>query len=48
MIIFKTRYQADKERKENPFRNNEEKIIKVSGGYTLMTPDEYYTWENQK
>lgn len=46
--IFKTRYQADKVRKTDPFFNGAEKIIKVEGGYVLMDNEEYRIWKMQK
>lgn len=41
-MIYKNRYQATKDRKGN------EKIIKVCGGYKIMTPQEYKIWKKQK
>lgn len=46
--IFKNRYQADKERRTNPYYNGAEKIIKVCGGYVLMDADDYRIWRMQK
>ena len=48
MEIYKTRYQADKVRKTDPWHSSDEKIVKVSGGYVLMTAEEYETWKKQK
>lgn len=46
--IYKSRYQADKARKTEPFFNGAEKIIKVYGGYVLMDAEEYRIWKMQK
>lgn len=46
--IFKNRYQAIKERNNNPFYNGSEICVKVCGGYVLMNAEEYRIWRNQK
>ena len=43
MEIFKNRYQAEKIRKKG-----EEVIVKVFGGYTIMTYFNYHVWRAQK
>lgn len=48
MLIFETRYAAKKFLKENPFHSSAEKIVKVCGGYTVMTEWDYRVWKNQK
>jgi len=48
MEIFKTRYQAEKERKTSEWHNGSEKIVKVEGGYTLMSEEDYRIWKLQK
>lgn len=48
MEIYKTRYLACKERKNNPFYNGSEIIVKVGGGYTIMDADKYRIWKKQK
>lgn len=48
MEIFKTRTEADKARKTDPWHRSNERIVKVSGGYALMTEQEYQTWKKQK
>ena len=48
MEIYKTRYAADKVRKTDPYHRSDEKIIKVEGGYTLMTAQDYEIWKMQK
>jgi len=48
MEIYKTRYMADKVRKTDPYHSTSEIIVKVCGGYTLMTAEEYRIWKNQK
>lgn len=42
MIIYNTRYQAKKN------ATSEEKVVKVDGGYTIMSYDEYRRWKGQK
>ena len=48
MKVFKNRYQAEKERKSNPYCRSTDKIVKVSGGYVIMEQNIYYTWKKQK
>ena len=43
MTVYKTRYQAEKAR-----RKGEEVVVKVSGGYAVMTYAEYNIWKRQK
>lgn len=43
MMVYKNRYQAEKDR-----RKGSEVIVKVSGGYVIMTYDEYAIWKKQK
>lgn len=43
MVTYGTRYQAEKNR-----RKGEEIVVKVSGGYAVMTYQEYRIWKNQK
>ena len=43
MKHYDTRYQAEKARKKG-----EEIIVKVSGGYVIMTYREYQIWKKQK
>lgn len=43
MDIYKTRYQAEKDRNKG-----KERVVKVDGGYTLMTYQEYEIWRKQK
>ena len=42
MIIYQTRYQARKN------ATNGEVVVKVCGGYAVMSYDEYRVWKNQK
>lgn len=42
MKIYETRYKAKKE------ANSDERIVKVDGGYIIMSPSEYSVWKNQK
>lgn len=42
MQIYDTRYQAQKEKRDG------EKVIKVNGGYAIMTFSEYEVWKKQK
>ena len=48
MIIFENRYQAEKEKKNNPWYSSIDKVVKVDGGYTIMTIREYLIWKEQK
>ena len=48
MEIYKTRKEADTVRKSDPWHTSEERIVKVTGGYALMTESEYQNWKNQK
>ncbi len=43
MTIYPTRYQAEKSR-----RKGEEIVVKVCGGYTVMTYTDYQIWKAQK
>lgn len=43
MTVYKTRYQAEKAR-----RKGEEVVVKVSGGYAVMTYAKYNIWKRQK
>lgn len=42
MHIYKNRYQAGKDKR------GDEKIVKVNGGYVLMTAEDYRIWKMQK
>jgi hypothetical protein len=42
MKIYETRYQARKD------KTSDEKVIKVCGGYVLMTAQEWGVWKKQK
>ena len=46
--IYTTRYQAGKERKTSPRHDSDERIVKVDGGYTLMSEGDYQTWRKQQ
>lgn len=48
MTIYKTRYQAIKARKTDRVYSMMDKIVKVEGGYTIMTASDYNTWRKQK
>ena len=43
MRFFETRYKAEKDR-----RKGEEVVVKCSGGFLVMTYDEYRVWKLQK
>ena len=43
MIIYTTRYQAEK-----ALCKGAEIVVKVDGGYTVMTYAEYNIWKKQK
>ena len=42
MYIYKNRYQAEKDKRDG------EKVVKVCGGYVIMTADQYRVWRSQK
>lgn len=42
MTIYPTRYQAKKN------ATSEDKVVKVCGGYAVMTIDEYNTYKGQR
>lgn len=42
MMIYKTRYQASKD------RQRDERIVKVCGGYVLMGPRDYRAFRGQR
>ena len=46
--LYPTRYKATKERNTNPWHNGDDKIVKVTGGYRIMSPWEYDVWRKQK
>ena len=46
--LYPTRYNATKERDNNPRYNGDDKIVKVAGGYKIMSPWEYDVWRKQK
>lgn len=48
MLIFKTRYLAEKEREINPYYNSTDVIVKVEGGYTIMSFRDYTVWRKQR
>lgn len=45
---YSTRYQADKVKKTDPYHRSDERIVKVCGGYKLMTEQDYQIWKKQK
>ncbi len=47
-MIYKTRREADLVRKTDPWHRSDERIVKVDGGYVLMTEEEYRIWKMQK
>ena len=48
MVIFKTRYRANKEKKNSQWYSTSNVTVKVDGGYTIMTPSQYEIWRKQK
>ena len=42
MTIYKTRYQAKKAARGG------EMVVKVCGGYAVMTAEQYHIWKKQK
>lgn len=43
MTIYKNRYWATKSKSDK-----NDRVVKVCGGYTIMSPFEYNVWKNQK
>ena len=43
MMLYSTRYQAEKAR-----RKGEEVVVKVCGGYAVMSYHDYHIWRKQK
>lgn len=48
MMIYKTRYQAQKAKTADPYYKSDDRIVKVCGGYTIMAPRQYAEWRTQK
>lgn len=48
MTIYNTRKEAENVRDSDPWHSSDERIVKVSGGYALMTECEYEVWKSQK
>ena len=48
MTVYKTRKEADEVRKTDPWHRSDERIVKVDGGYVLMSEEDYRVWKNQK
>lgn len=48
MVIFETRYKANKEKKNSQWYSTSDVTVKVDGCYTIMTPSQYETWRKQK
>lgn len=48
MVIFETRYKANKEKKNSQWYSSSDITVKVGRRYTIMTPNEYKIWKNQK
>lgn len=46
--LYKTRYLAEKVKRNSCYFNGDDKIIKVTGGYRIMSPWEYDVWRKQK
>lgn len=44
MEIFKTREQAEAEKRTNPKCNLSDMIVKVKGGFAVMTARNYLNW----
>lgn len=42
MIFYEKRSEAERE------KLSYERVVKVDGGYMVMTEDEYQVWKNQK
>lgn len=48
MKIFETRYKANKEKKTSPYYSTSDRVVKVEGGYTIMSEQDYRVWKLQK
>lgn len=48
MTIYTTHYQAIKARETDRVYSTADKIVKVDGGYIIMTASDYNTWRKQK
>lgn len=48
MGLYPTRYYAEKARDKCSMFDGSEKVVKVCGGYKLMTPYEYEVFRYQK
>ena len=46
--LYKTRYLAEKVIRNSVYFNGNDKIVKVTGGYRIMSPWEYDVWRKQK
>ncbi len=46
--LYKTRYLAEKVKRNSCYFNGDDKIVKVTGGYKIMSPWEYDVWRKQK
>lgn len=44
MNIYKTRESADEAKRTNPQYNTSDMIVKVDGGFTIMSAREYIDW----
>ena len=44
MEIFKTRNLAEDARRTNPVYNTTDMIVKVDGGFAVMTAHDYLSW----
>ncbi len=47
-MTYSTRYQAEKAKRTDPYISGDAIIVKVCGGYKIMTPEEYRAWRKQK
>ena len=48
MEIFKTRDLAEEAKSTNPYYNSSDMIVKVEGGFTIMTARDYLAWLMQQ
>lgn len=48
MEIYKTRKEANEVRKTDKWHSSDERIVKVCGGYVLMTEHEYQIWKSNR
>lgn len=46
--LFTSRYFAKKFITSSPYASSTDVVVKVDGGYTIMTSEEFSVWKRQK